>query len=47
LKRFIESNRSTIATDLDGDHVYLPASIFNLNYNAGKNPEIEFLEIKT
>ena len=47
LKRFVESNRSTVATDLDGDYVYLPASIFNLNYNAGKNPDIEFLEIKT
>ena len=47
LKRFLESNRSTIATDLDGDYVYLPGSIFNLNYNAGRNPEIEFLEIKT
>ncbi|MBN8911970.1 MAG: peptide chain release factor 3, partial [Rhizobiales bacterium] len=47
LKRFVDSNRSTVATDLDGDYVYLPASIFNLNYNAGKNPDIEFLEIKT
>lgn len=47
LKRFIEANRSSIGTDLDGDHVYLPTSIFTLNYNAGRNPEIEFLEIKT
>ena len=47
LKRFMEANRSAIATDLDGHYVYLPASIFNLNYNAGRNPEIEFLEIKT
>ncbi len=47
LKKFIDSNRSSIATDLDGDHVYLPGSIFNLNYNAGRNPDVEFLEIKT
>ncbi|WP_333794394.1 peptide chain release factor 3 [Hyphomicrobium sp.] len=47
LKRFVEANRSSIATDLDGDHVYLPSSVFTLNYNAGRNPEIEFLEIKT
>src|SRR5690606_41335274 len=47
LKAFIAANRSSVATDLDGDHVYLPASVFTLNYNAGKNSEIEFLEIKT
>ena len=47
LKKFIEGNRSSIATDLDGDYVYLPGSIFNLNYNAGRNPDVEFLEIKT
>jgi peptide chain release factor 3 len=47
LKKFIEANRSSVATDLDGDHVYLPASVFTLNYNAGRNPEIEFIEIKT
>jgi peptide chain release factor 3 len=47
LKRFIEANRSSVATDLDGDYVYLPASVFTLNYNAGRNPEIEFIEIKT
>ena len=47
LKRFIDANRASIATDLDGDYVYLPSSIFTLNYNAGKAPDIEFLEIKT
>ena len=47
LKAFIAANRSSIATDLDGDHVYIPSSIFTLNYNAGRNPEIQFLEIKT
>ncbi len=47
LKKFIEQNRSYIATDLDGDYVYLPGSIFTLNYNAGRNPEVEFLEIKS
>jgi peptide chain release factor 3 len=47
LRRFIEANRSAVATDLDGEYVYLPASVFNLNYNAGRNPDIEFLEIKS
>jgi peptide chain release factor 3 len=47
LKRFMDGNRSSIATDLDGEYVYLPASVFTLNYNAGRNPEVEFLEIKT
>ena len=47
LKAFIAANRSSVATDLDGDHVYIPSSIFTLNYNAGRNPEIQFLEIKT
>jgi len=47
LKRFIAANRSAVATDLDGEYVYLPSSIFTLNYNAGRNPEIEFLEIKS
>jgi peptide chain release factor 3 len=46
LKKFIEQNRSSVATDLDGDYVYLPGSVFTLNYNAGKNPDVEFLEIK-
>ncbi len=47
LTRFIESNRSSIATDLDGDYVYMPASVFSLNYAKQKNPDVEFLEIKT
>jgi peptide chain release factor 3 len=47
LKRFLDSNRSYIATDLDDNYVFMPASIFNLNYAKQKNPDIEFLEIKT
>ncbi len=47
LKRFLESNRSYIATDLDENYVFMPASIFNLNYAKQKNPDVEFLEIKT
>ncbi len=47
LKAFVEANRSSVATDMDGDYVYLPASVFTLNYNAGRNPDVEFLEIKT
>jgi peptide chain release factor 3 len=47
LKKFIEANRSYIATDIDGEYVYLPTSIFTLNYNAARSPDVEFLEIKT
>jgi peptide chain release factor 3 len=46
LARFIERNRSGVATDLDGAHVFLPASSFSLSYTKDKNPEIDFLEIK-
>ena len=30
LTRFIEANRSAIANDLDGDYVYMAASVFSL-----------------
>jgi peptide chain release factor 3 len=46
LSRFVEKYRSSIATDLDGAHVFLAQSAFNLSYTRDKNPEIEFLEIK-
>ncbi len=46
MARFVEKYRSSIATDLDGAHVFLAQSAFNLSYTRDKNPEIEFLEIK-
>ena len=46
LKGFIDKNKSSIATDIDGDHVYLASSAFNLRWTAEKNPEIEFLDVK-
>jgi peptide chain release factor 3 len=46
LAQFIAKHRSSVATDLDGAHVYLANSAFTLSYNKDRNPEIEFLEIK-
>ncbi len=46
LERFIASHRPSIATDLDGDHVFLAASAFNLEWTQEKNPEIVFADIK-
>src|SRR5262245_57701542 len=47
LARFVERNRSTVATDLDGAHVFLASSAFNLQWTAERNPEIKFVDIKT
>ena len=47
LKTFIDRNKSMIATDLDGAHVYLASSVFNLGYVAERNPEIRFADLKT
>jgi len=47
LQRFVERNRSTVATDLDGAHVFLASSAFNLQWTAERNPEIKFVDIKT
>jgi peptide chain release factor 3 len=47
LARFVERNRSTVATDLDGAHVFLASSAFNLQWTAERNPEIRFIDIKT
>ena len=46
LEQFIASNRSSVATDLDGDHVFLAASVFNLSWTQDKNPQIAFADIK-
>jgi peptide chain release factor 3 len=47
LARFVERNRSSVATDLDGAQVYLASSTFNLSWTAERNPDIEFVDIKT
>jgi peptide chain release factor 3 len=47
LARFVERNRSSVATDLDGAKVYLASSAFNLQWTADRNPEIKFVDIKT
>jgi peptide chain release factor 3 len=46
LEQFIASNKSSVATDLDGDHVFLAASVFNLSWTQDKNPQIAFADIK-
>jgi peptide chain release factor 3 len=47
LARFIEKNRSSVATDLDGSQVFLASSAFNLSWTAERNPDIKFIDIKT
>ena len=47
LSRFVEKNRSAVATDLDGAQVFLATSAFNLSWVADRNPEIKFVDIKT
>ncbi len=47
LQRFIEKNRSSVATDLDDAKVYLASSAFNLQWTAERNAEIKFVDIKT
>src|SRR5262245_9146609 len=47
LTRFVEKNRSTVATDLDGAQVFLATSAFNLSWTADRNPDIKFVDMKT
>jgi peptide chain release factor 3 len=47
LTRFVERNRSSVATDLDDAKVYLASSAFNLQWTAERNPEIKLVDIKT
>jgi peptide chain release factor 3 len=46
LDEFITANRFSIATDLDGDPVFMAQSAFNLNYTLERVPEIRTTEIK-
>jgi peptide chain release factor 3 len=47
LTSFIEKNRSSIALDLDGAHVFLAASVYELSWVKEKNPAIVFADMKT
>ncbi len=47
LDTFMDRNRLAIALDLDDDPVYLAASEFNLKWTSDKNPDVNFVEIKT
>jgi len=47
LQRFVDRNRSSVASDLDEAKVYLASSAFNLQWTAERNPEIRFVDIKT
>jgi peptide chain release factor 3 len=46
LQGFKESHRSGMASDLDGDPVFLASSAFNLRYDAERSPEIAFKDVK-
>ena len=46
VKAFIDKNKSQIATDIDGDHVYLASSAFNLRWTAEKTPDVKFDDVK-
>ncbi|MEQ8823464.1 MAG: peptide chain release factor 3 [Filomicrobium sp.] len=47
MESFVNRYRSSIAKDLDGDYVYLAASIYNLSTTSDRHQEIEFVDIKT
>lgn len=47
LKQFIEKNRAAIAVDLDGDHVFMATSQISLQLTIERNPDLEFVDIKT
>ncbi len=42
---FISKNRRVVATDPDGNHVFLADSEFDLRWTADKNPEIKFVDV--
>jgi peptide chain release factor 3 len=47
LDAFVARNRSQMASDVDGDMVFLPASSYALQWAVEKNPEIRFADLKT
>jgi peptide chain release factor 3 len=46
LEEFVESKRSSIAEDLDGDPVFLARNQFDLEYTAERAAGIDFVDIK-
>jgi len=46
VKAFVESNKSTVADDVDGDPVFLARNAWELNYTRERNPDVRFLEVK-
>ena len=46
LEAFVAKHRSAIATDLDGDPVFLAPSAFMLQWTAERAPELRFTDVK-
>ncbi|MEM7696189.1 MAG: peptide chain release factor 3 [Pseudomonadota bacterium] len=46
VRSFVDTNKSTVADDVDGDPVYLARNAWELNYVKEKHPDIAFLETK-
>ena len=46
IDKFVEKNRSSVATDLDGAQVFMAPSQFMLQWTAERAPEIKFTDIK-
>lgn len=46
LKKFIDSNQSAVATDHDGDPVFMARNSWHLNDAMDKNPDIRFMTTK-
>jgi peptide chain release factor 3 len=44
--RFTDRHRLALASDLDGDPVFLAESVFLLNYEIDRWPKLEFTDIK-
>ncbi|MDX2287943.1 MAG: peptide chain release factor 3 [Hyphomicrobiaceae bacterium] len=47
MQKFLERYRSAIATDLDGDNVYMASSVYNLSSVMERHPEVRFEAVKT
>ena len=46
LKSFLDANTTAVADDIDGDPVFMASSAFSLNYDAERNPAIQFSDVK-
>lgn len=46
VKKFADMNAATMATDHDGDYVFLARNAWHLNKSMEDNPEISFLKVK-